>query len=250
MGRTHKDLDPNLLRPLARKAYGMSGADIERLIREARGKARREQRQLCWDDIERLLDAKRPNISKELRWRMAVHEAGHAIAHLILRSSEIVLITIDHPQGGLVQVADEPPHARTETAMLHDIGVCLAGRTAEIEFLGVVSSGAGGSKDSDLAQATKIAVSMETEAGFGKVFPLLYRKANESTSLMFHLGLAEQVHARLQEGERLATQVIRENREAVEVLAGGLVQHLTLEGSHLTETIVELRKLLVVRPGA
>jgi len=37
MERTHLNLD--LLRPLARKAYGMSGADIERLIREARGKA-------------------------------------------------------------------------------------------------------------------------------------------------------------------------------------------------------------------
>jgi ATP-dependent Zn protease len=246
MERTHLNLD--LLRPLARKAYGMSGADIERLIREARGKARREKRQPCWEDIEGLLDAKRPNISKELRWRMAIHEAGHAIAHLILRASEIVLITIDHPQGGLVQVADEAPEAWTETAMLRDIGVCLAGRSAEIECLGVVSSGAGGSEESDLAQATKIAVSMETEAGFGKVFPLLYRKANESTSLMFHLGLAEQVHARLQEGERLAAKVIRENREALEMLAGELVQHLTLEGSHLKETLAELRKQLVVPP--
>lgn len=246
MGRTNMDRD--LLRPLARKAYGMSGADIERLIREARGKARRGRRRLCWEDIEGLLDAKRPSISQELRWRMAIHEAGHAIAHLILRASKIVLITIDHPQGGLVQVAEEPPHARTETAMLNDIGVCLAGRTAEIECLGVVSSGAGGSEESDLALATKIAVSMETEAGFGKVFPLLYRKARESTSLMFHLGLAEQVHARLQEGERLAAKVIRENREALEVLAGELVQRLTLEGSHLKETLAELRKLLVVPP--
>src|SRR5690606_18348984 len=47
----------DLLRPLARKAVGMSGADVERIVREARGRARRERRQMAWDDLAALLDA-------------------------------------------------------------------------------------------------------------------------------------------------------------------------------------------------
>ena len=69
-----------VLRRMARRALGYSGADIERLVREARQKARREQRALTYADLDQLLSASRPTISPQKRRRIAVHEAGHVLA--------------------------------------------------------------------------------------------------------------------------------------------------------------------------
>ena len=44
-----------VLRPLARKAGGLNGADIEEVVKNARRKARREKRAVTYDDIESLL---------------------------------------------------------------------------------------------------------------------------------------------------------------------------------------------------
>lgn len=52
-----------VLRQLARRALGYTGADIERLVREARQKARREQRSLSFSDLDGLLSASRPTIT-------------------------------------------------------------------------------------------------------------------------------------------------------------------------------------------
>ncbi|MBX9459673.1 MAG: hypothetical protein KL863_28635 [Rhizobium sp.] len=43
------------LRPLALLAAGRSGADIERLVREARARARRQHRPVTWSDIKAAL---------------------------------------------------------------------------------------------------------------------------------------------------------------------------------------------------
>jgi hypothetical protein len=61
-------------------AAGKTGADIERHIREARQKARREKRPLTYTDIHSALTAGQTAMPPELVWRIAVHEAGHALA--------------------------------------------------------------------------------------------------------------------------------------------------------------------------
>src|ERR1700754_3910447 len=83
-----------VLRTLARKAQGLTGADIERLVREARQKARRQQRPLSYDDLESLLIGARPERSLLLRLRMAVHEAGHSVSRILLGFGTITEITI------------------------------------------------------------------------------------------------------------------------------------------------------------
>jgi cell division protease FtsH len=67
---------PVALKTLARKAQGLTGADIERWVREARQKARREGRKLAYGDLESLLAGAKPARSTALRMRIAVHEAG------------------------------------------------------------------------------------------------------------------------------------------------------------------------------
>lgn len=238
----------DLLRPLARQAIGMSGADVERLVREARGKARRDGRPVVWQDIATLLEAARPPISDELRWRIAVHEAGHVIARMALLGGTIHVVTIDAPDGGYVKGGEDRLEAQTEDLLTGQIAFCLAGRAAEIMMLGEAAAGSGGTSDSDLAHATAIALSMETETGFSRQQPLLYRKASDAASaLIYRSDLATEVAARLDEGDWIARQVVSEYCDAVELMARELVAHGTLEGRQLDETLNAIRALMTTR---
>lgn len=68
------------LKPLAMLALGRTGADIERMVREARQKARRQKRKLTYADIKDALSGGQSSMSEELLWRIALHESGHALA--------------------------------------------------------------------------------------------------------------------------------------------------------------------------
>lgn len=70
-----------ILRRLATRAMGLTGADIERIVREARLKARRSKRAIRYEDIEDGIRGHRPPVPHNLRWRYAFHEAGHAVVH-------------------------------------------------------------------------------------------------------------------------------------------------------------------------
>lgn len=238
-----------VLRILALKARGMSGADIERLIREARQKARRARRQLVFSDVFDLLAAARPERSRALRWCMAVHEAGHAVARLVLDLGRITSIGIDGPAGGYTQGKTATTETETEAVFNGLIAVSLAGRAAEEELLGCVSAGAGGSPDSDMGKATTLALAMETELGFGETWPLLYRHAdNQTTLLAYNPLLAEEVNARLEAAYARARDLISRNKDAVRFLANALMRHDTLEGEILVVVLREVRSRMIPEP--
>lgn len=236
----------NVLRRLALKARGLSGADVERLIREARQKARRETRPLIFADIHDILVSARPERPQSLRRRMAVHEAGHAVARLVLGLGRVTAISIDGPAGGYTEA--ELPIMEAETAQFFTalLVIRLAGRAAEEEFLGSVTAGAGGSPDSDLSQATQLAMAMETELGFAETAPLLYRPVEDRSSLLaYNPILAERVSSRLDEGYDQARGLIRRNSDAIQILAAALIAHDTLEGLHLIAVLREVRKRMM-----
>src|SRR5690606_32616044 len=112
-------------------AAGRTGADIERLVREARRTARREGRAIKWQDLVDLLGGEPLGRTPELRWRMAIHEAGHALVQLAIGSGHITLISIESEGGGLVQVAPQAHELETQTSAMNKITVTLAGRAAE-----------------------------------------------------------------------------------------------------------------------
>ncbi len=232
-----------VLRTLALKARGMSGADIERLVREARQKARRARRQLVFSDVFDLLATARPERSQALRWCMAVHEAGHAVARLVLDLGRITSIGIDGPAGGHTQGKTATTETETEAVFNGLLAVSLAGRADEEELLGCVSAGAGGSPDSDMGKATTLALAMETELGFGETWPLLYRQAdNQTTLLAYNPLLAEEVNARLEAAYARARELIRRNEDAIRFLADALMRHDTLEGPALVIVLKEVGK--------
>lgn len=172
------------LRPLARLAVGRSGADIERLVREARLKARRAGQKLAWNDLVQALRDGRLDRPEPLRWRMAVHEAGHALVHLKVGTGRIVVISIEAEQGGMVRIEPERHVLETEAWTAAQIVVRLAGRAAEDIVFGDPVAGSGGPPESDLAVATDIAMQLEASLGFGRHQPLLHRSMDNRSHML------------------------------------------------------------------
>jgi cell division protease FtsH len=237
-----------VLRPLARKAGGMTGADIKEVIQNARRKARREKRAVTYDDVESLLAASRPARSAMLCWRMAVHEAGHAIARLYFQLGPIIEITIDAPEGGYtLGMVSQDEH--TEQLFTAFLVAYLAGRAAEDVIMGSVSASSGGSERSDLAIATDLALDMETALGFSSKWPLLYRKPKDGEAILgTDLELAQRVHARLTSAHKAARDIVRKQKAAVGFLANILLGQETLEGPELDAVLEQVRQKMVDLP--
>jgi len=231
-----------VLRRLARRAAGLSGADIERLVREARQAARRARRPLAHADLEALLAGARPTKSPAMRHRIAVHEAGHVLARLLHRVGTISLVTIEGLDGqGYVESIMNDDAVDTQERCLAMLGVYLAGRVAEQVVFGATLSGSGGSERSDLARATALAYAMEASLGFGTEMPLLYRDiADQHAALRFDPGLARRVNARLETAQADVCRLIGRNRRRLNTIAETLLQHGTLEGRELAALVANL----------
>lgn len=231
-----------VLRALARKAVGMGGADIERIVREARQKARRERRGLHWSDMDGLLSASIPTRPRSLRWRMALHEAGHVVARVALGLGTIRSIIIDGPAGGMVMSEAPAEVAETEAFLSSQLVAMLAGRAAEEVLLGSCVAGSGGGADSDLARATDLALQMEVSFGFGMHTPLLYRNAATLGSvLVARPEIANRVSDRLDAAYATASQLIRSHEPSVRKVAKAALEHAVLDGKELESLLDSLR---------
>ncbi|MBC7284668.1 ATP-dependent Zn protease [Hoeflea sp.] len=229
------------LEALALLAIGRTGADIERIVREARQKARRGQRDLVWTDIEQALDADRMTMSDDLRWRVSVHEAGHAIAFTLLGIGEVESVTLGIGSVGQVIVNRYGHLAQTEHWLTKTMAATLAGRVAEQMVVGEALAGSGGGEDSDLAKATGIALDAETSLGFAEQQPLLYRATVRGFDVLsLDRQLAERVNARLLRAETIARELL--DREGSKLMA--LASRLNHSGNMTGE---EVRQLLGIR---
>jgi len=233
---------PSALRPLARLAAGRSGADIERIVREARRTARRFGRSLVWNDLAEALGAARQNRPEPMRWRMAVHEAAHALVHLVVGSGDLSILSIEADHGGIVQIKPQAHVPETEAWLMAQIIVRLAGRAAEEIIFGDALAGSGGSPQSDLAIATDLATMLETCLGFGRHQPLLYRPMGDhSHMLALDARLAAAVHERLDACYNQAREILEAEGDAHLWLARTLLHHGVLEGDDLAAVVAEVR---------
>lgn len=226
------------LRPLALSAAGRTGADIERLIREARQKARRERRKLTYSDIHAALTADQAALSPELIWRIAVHESGHALTRTMLGIGSVLTMSIGNGFGGFVESERSTDVIETGDWLQKQIACKLAGHAAEKLIFGDTLIGSGGVEQSDLARATKLALDAETAFGLGQVHPLLYRSAEvQSSILSLDRELAKNVNTRLEAAEVLAMGLLSQNHDALLALAKRLAESKVLDGNEVRELL-------------
>lgn len=220
------------LKKLATRAMGLTGADVERIVRQARLKARREKRTICYEDLEDGIRMDRPPVPYDLRWRFAIHESGHAVVHHALRLGPIHGLNIDTPGGGGYSRLGFTASGSDTLGYREDMLVMLmAGRAAEQIVIGKVSSGSAGTEESDLARATKMTLAMERSLGFGAIQPLLYRDDKDPTAVLDgNPDLAARIHVRLEMALARAVEVLSENRDKLDALTKALFDAQALDG--------------------
>lgn len=239
-----------ILHRLATRAMGLTGADVERIVRQARLKARREKRQIRLEDLEEGIRMDRPQLPYDLRWRFAIHEAGHAVVHHALKLGPIHGINIDTANGGYSQLGFTA--SGSDTLVYHEdmLAVLMAGRAAEQIVTGSVSSGSGGADHSDLSRATRLALAMERSLGFGSIQPLLYREDKDSTVVLdANPDLAARVHARLEKALARAVEVLQDERDKLDALTGELFDAKVLDGTVVRQILIRGDKKMEAEGG-
>lgn len=153
---------------LADRLVGLSGADIEKLVRTAKAAARRAGRVFTVNDLHAQVPDPHDGQSARMRRRVEVYRNAQRIVAQVLGLADML---VEGHHKGLRQLlakglSDE--RYPTEQTCNDVICVVLAGRAAEEIVFGDVSVFGAGHPDSDFAAATMIAMEMELKAGFGE----------------------------------------------------------------------------------
>lgn len=231
--------------PVVERTDGWSGADLERLVRDARRRARRDRRGITVADLVASLPTLAP-YSPEARRRVAFHEAGHVIVGLTVRVGELRHVSIEEhfdPSAAVRAVggtvfsgsADEP----TADTVLAWLAVLMAGAAAEEAAFGRRSGGAGGAEGSDLHRATVLAAEMEASLGLGQGFAYLAPRDPEVL-----LGLVRRdpvvrarVEATLAERYGFALRILSRGRRRLNALAEALLAEGRLDVAGVSEVV-------------
>lgn len=225
---------------------GWTGAQIEKAARDARRIARRAGRQQASEND--LLLALPPifEFSPQERYRIAVHESGHAIAAYTLQPETLVKAAIGRWNGagakkflGKTLLKDTIPFLSTASEFSDAIAVFLAGMVAERIVFGNHSIGSGGDVRSDLAIASDMATMMERNFGFGDgLLTDLGSGPRPMEQLRRHdHELRAAVNKRLAAEAARARALLEVRLEKLEALASLLVGRFELSASEVAEVL-------------
>lgn len=212
-----------------------TGAVIEEQVRAARRAARRAKRPMSLDDLRGQV-ADEDNRSPEMLYRSAVHEAGHALAGLLLETGALKSVSLYRIGGasGLTHFEDSTNVLVTRTGFERLIMRLLGGRAAEETVLGEASQGAGGSEDSDLGLATSLATVLHASVGLGD--SLIYRAApSDAPKLLEDPLFRRQVDNTLGDLYARTLDLVRSQKTALLSVAEALLERRFLTGPEVTE---------------
>jgi cell division protease FtsH len=239
---------------IALATSGAVGSDLANMINEAAINAAKEGREyVCQQDlfnaVEQVLVGKEKKdriMSKEERKIVSYHEVGHALISALQKNSEPVqkITIVPRTMGALgyvMHVPEEEKYLNTE-AELRDMLVSLVGgRAAEEVVFDTVTTGAA----NDIEKATDIARNMVTRYGMSKKFGLVGLATVESQYLEGRSSLncsdetAAEIDAEvvsiIKESYDKALEMLRENREVMDKLAGYLIEKETITGKEFME---------------
>lgn len=226
---------------IARSTPGFSGADLHKLINQARISASRDGSRhvkmlhLEASRDEMILGSERRSmlLSDEDRRLTAFHEGGHALVahHSSPNANPIHKATIV-PRGmalGFVsQLPEKDEVSLSKGQLLARLDVLMGGRVAEELIFGPekVTTGAG----SDFEQATKLARAMVTKYGMSeRIGPFSLKEEDEEKLSQQLLEIIDtETRTLLESAKQRAKSILLKNRESLERLAEALLQYETL----------------------
>lgn len=220
------------LGPVAAAAAGLTGAELALAVRDARAAARvRHGGALSVADLSAAVARLRPPLPAALRHRVAIHEAGHAIAAVATSLGQPTLLAL-HAGGGEATTRLRDLSGRRDEIAARLVFL-LAGRAAETLVFGAPTAGAGGPADSDLARATLLAAALEAAFGLGTQSVWLDEPARLTGLVQRDRDLRTRVQAHLDAAEAEALHLLDAHRPRLETLAAALAEHGLLHGPTL-----------------
>lgn len=224
-----RDLASEDLEPFAQMTEGMSGADIVRIVTEARQIARDGSRELRVADLAAAI-APPIEMEAELLRQTALHEAGHAVLATVL-GLKVGAVQVASSGAGL-GVTNFARRRRPMTfADVEDYVVAtLGGRAADEVLCGAVDAGSGGVEASDLAVATSLLAGAHGSFGLGEKLAFLGAADRVAATLSTNEQLRNGVEADLARLQQRANDLVRRHRTEIEAVAALLVEHRFVRG--------------------
>jgi cell division protease FtsH len=253
--RVSADVDLNVV---ARGTPGFSGADLANLTNEAALQAaRRNAEAVELEDFEEARDKVR--FGRERRGKMmddseklatAYHEAGHAIVlHLLEHTEPVHKVTIiprGSSLGSTMQLPERDQYHTGKKKLEAMLVGFMGGRAAEEIAMDDICTGA----VSDIERSTQIARAMVCRFGmndelgpqaFGSNEEHLWMGREVSRSQHFSEETArkidDQVTQILKFSHDEAVRILKENREALDVMAKLLVERETIDGRDVDDIV-------------
>ena len=239
---------------LARTTAGLSGAALECVANESAIRAFENKHDVITvSDVQEVIDkmsfgteAKAGNRNEENLRKVAVHEAGHCLAALMLYPDAVEGITILQRgnSGGHVSLCFPEDKATSVDDCENLITVALAGHVAERVILGTYFLGS----SSDLQQAALMLKRLIIEEG---VYGYEYIEAADAVTRAFVKATSTKDISKLQNEiltrlDKKAADLISENQKLFELIVNAVMERQSLS----RDEILELRKEFELREAA
>jgi cell division protease FtsH len=238
---------------LANRTPGFSGADLANLLNEAAILATRYKKQtITKNEVNEAADRVIGGIAgatmedTKNKKLIAYHEVGHAIVGSVLENhDEVEKITLI-PRGGAKGLTwftpDEDQTLVSRSQLLARIITTLGGRVAEQVVFGdpEVTTGA----SNDLQQVTNIARQMVTRYGMSNIGPIALEDDNNGQMFLggeFNEAVADRIDAEVckivNHCERIATEIILDNRVVIDLAVEKLLDAETIDGDEFRNLV-------------
>lgn len=237
IGKNEHTLSLEDINALAGSSVGLSGADVERIIREARRTSRVANRNLTKADILKSIyatppeDQRQPMTEEEIR-EIAYHEAGHALMMWLSddKGERVQYLSVvpraDGSLGFVAQAPSEKKHTLSAKTGKQRLATMLGGRAAEQVAFGAENVSSGSS--SDLRAATETANFMVNRCGLGPSGTLsVSEKSDEKRDA--------QIEQLLQDAYQAAVSSLTQHKKLLDLVADALIEKSELSGAEFLE---------------
>ncbi|RZD14623.1 MAG: ATP-dependent metallopeptidase FtsH/Yme1/Tma family protein [Candidatus Acidulodesulfobacterium ferriphilum] len=250
-----KDAD---LKVIARGTPGFSGADLANMVNEAALlAARKNESAVTMNDLEEAKDKvmmgterRSMVISEKEKKVTAYHEAGHTLVAKMLPGSDPIHKVTIIPRGMAMGLTQQLPidekHNYDKEYLLNEVAILLGGRTAEEIIFNQMTTGA----SNDIERATDIARKMICEWGMSeKLGPITFGKKEEQIFLgrefaqhkdyseSTAISIDEEVMDIIYKNHEKAREILTQNIDILNDLAGKLIEKESLNGKEIDEII-------------
>jgi cell division protease FtsH len=236
---------------------GFSGADLKNLVNEAALLAtRKEKKKVDGRDFDEARDKiimgieREDVIEGEEKKVIAYHEGGHALVARFLPGADplekVTIIPRGRSLGATEQIPEEDRHNFGRKYLLNRIAIMLGGRAAEKVVFDDITTGAG----DDLKKATQLARRMVCQWGMSdKVGPVTFRQGETHPFLGREIAeqkdfseetariIDEEIRKVIQDMENKAAEILESNRDKLDAIAEGLLEHEILSREEIDEIL-------------